>query len=122
MDMNFRCATDVAKKVYAPPWPLTKVIDRATSAMSASNAEPCDDFVQVVNSLIDGLLIDGAVKEIQAGSSMATYDIYTEMEWTPACEKLLDIYRTEVHPKVYPASNDQYHYADAILRSSFNRR
>ncbi len=90
--------------------------------MSASNAEPCDDFVQVVNSLIDDLLIDGAVKEIQAGSSMATYDIYTEMKWTPACEKLLDIYRTEIHPKVYPASNDQYHYVDAILRSSFNRR
>lgn len=48
--------------------------------MLANNVKLCNDFVQVINNLINDLLINNAVKKIQTESLMTTYNIYTEIK------------------------------------------
>jgi len=118
------CATDVAKR-FTPrhgPSPSFHLCDinRVTSAMAPSNADPRDDSVQVVDDVIDASLIDNAVSSV--GAASATESTYTEMDWTSACEELLRTYREKIHPSVCPASKDQHDCADALCRSSIDRR
>jgi len=76
-------------------------IDRKTPDMSSSS-EVYENSVQVVENLIDSDLIDNAVAELQSGTTSATDEITTRMNWTPACERLREFYATNVHPKVSP--------------------
>ena len=76
------------------------IFDLNTPAMSA-NSETYEDFVQIVENLVDSDLINKAVAELHLGVAPAKEDITTKMDWTPACEKLREFYVTNVHPKVY---------------------
>ncbi len=56
---------------------------------------------KVVDNLIEEHLIDAAAAEAQAATEASTGGgIYSEKEWSPACTRLLDFYRSKIHPSV----------------------
>ena len=62
--------------------------------------ESYDSYVQIVKNIVRTELISNVVTKLPAISAGVTEDITTRLEWTPACDELLQFYRTEVHPKV----------------------
>lgn len=69
--------------------------------MSSSN-EVYEDWVQVIENVIDSDLIDDAVAELQLLPTPATDKITTKMDWNSACERLREFYAEHVHPEVSP--------------------
>ena len=72
-------------------------LDHRTSSMASQN-ESYDDSVQIFKDVVSIELIDSAVTKLW-DSAGATDDITTRLEWTPACDELLQFYRTGVHPR-----------------------
>ena len=68
--------------------------------MASSTANVSDNFLQVVDNVLDVSLIDNAVQSL--GLESAPKDAYTELEWTDACKALWRTYVERIHPKVYP--------------------
>ena len=66
----------------------------------SSKEESYGDSVQIMNEVIKIELIDNAVAKLQADSAEATDDVTTRLDWTSACDELLQFYRTKVHPQV----------------------
>lgn len=122
--MNYTCATDIMKKVPPRRGPSSNSehnnFDPATLAMSVSS-ETYDDWVQVVEKVIDTRLIDDAVEGFSLGSNIATDKITTTIGWTAAYEKIRQFYVLEVHEKVC-SKDDNDHCTDTIPRPSLKRR
>lgn len=78
--------------------------DLGRSTMSAKK-ESYHDSVQTVKDVIKIELINNIVMKLQANSTEPTEDITTRLDWTSACDNLLQFYRTEVHPKVVSEIN-----------------
>ena len=72
--------------------------------MSAKK-ESYHDSVQIVKDVIKIELINKVVIKLHANSTGPTEEITTRLDWTPACDDLLQFYRTEVHPKVVLETN-----------------
>lgn len=66
----------------------------------SSKDESYDDSVQIVEKVIEIELINNAVAKLQANSAEATDDMTTRLDWTSACDELLQFYRTKVHPEM----------------------
>lgn len=75
-------------------------LEQETSAMSAKK-ESYGDSVQIVKDAIEIGLVNNVVTKLQATTG-TTEAITTRLDWTPACDELLQFYRTEIHPKVDP--------------------
>lgn len=88
--------------------------------MASSNAGQPHNFLEIVSDVIDTALIDNVVESL--GKESATDGIYTQLEWTDACDHLLRTYREQIHPGVCPARKGRLSKADAIYRSSVIRR
>ncbi len=113
-------ATTIAKKLAPRHGPSSSFellsFDPAASVMTSSNAGPCDDYVQIVDDVIDTQLIDNTVGEMGAGSSIEK--VYTELVWTSECEDLLRNYRERIHySSVCPPSTDENAFSNAPPRS-----
>lgn len=90
-------------------------VDRRTPTMS-SKEEWYGDSVQTVEKFIDIELINNAVAKLQANSAEATDDMMTRLDWTSACDELLQFYRTKVHPEVDLEAGINSWRADSMLR------
>ena len=73
--------------------------NQGRSTMSAKK-ESYHDSVQIVKDAIKVELINNVITKLQANVTGPTEDIATRLDWTSACDDLLQFYRTEVHPKV----------------------